>query len=170
MAFIEASDLAGFYKVPQDTNNTTISTRVIGEMRDPLIRRIFGAVLGNEIIVYIDTIPAPPANVELDFVINPFQVDLECGGMIESIGLKKVLLGFIYYQRICDMKTQAESVGGEVRPSTENSSNDRLPASKLIQRYNDSVKSIYSIQEYICKHREDYHDFNGQEFLLNYVL
>lgn len=170
MAFIEASDLAGYYKISQDTFNTIISDRVISEMRDPLIRRIFGAVLGNQIITYIDTIPIPPTNDEFDNVINAFQVDLECGEMIESIGLKKILLGFIFYQRNCDMKTQAESVGGDVKPSTENSTGNRLPVSKLIQRYNDSVKSIYSIQHYICEHREDYPDFNGQEFLLNYVL
>jgi len=170
MAFIESSDLAGYYKIAQDTYNAAISQRVIGEMRDPLIRRIFGAVMGNEIITYIDTIPTPPTNEEFDNVINAFQIDLECGEMIESIGMKKVLLGFIFYQRQCDMKSQASSVGGEERPSTENSTIDRLPASKLIQRYNDSVRSIYAIQRYICENGEDYPDYNGQEFLLNYIL
>ncbi len=176
MAFIESSDFAGKYKLAQDTANQAITTTVISQMRDGLIRRIFGATLGNDIIIYIDA-TTPPVNTEFDKVINPFQEDLtnsccfnDGNSMIESIGLKNVLLGFIYFQRACDMKLQMQSVGGETRPKTENSTNDMLPESKLIQRYNDSVYSVWAIQRYICEHHEDYPDYNGQKFLLNYIL
>jgi hypothetical protein len=176
MAFIEASDFKGKYKLSQDQVNQTITTNVVAEMRDPLIRKIYGATMGNEIITYIDTAPAPPANPLLDAVINPFSEDLEhsCGcnepTMIESIGLKNVLLGFIYYQRACDMKLQMQSVGGETRPKTENSISDMLPVAKMIQRYNDSVNSVRAIQAHILNNRSDYPNYNGQKFLLNYIL
>lgn len=176
MAFIESSDFAGKYKLSQDTANQTITTRVIGEMRDGLIRRVFGSIMGNEIIAYLDT-TTPPVNTEFDNVINPFSEDLtnsccfhEGNSMIESIGLKNVLIGFIYYQRACDMRLQMQSVGGETRPKTENTTNDMLPESKMIQRYNDSVNSVWAIQKYICEHKEDYPDYNGQKFTLTYIL
>ena len=169
MAFIESSDFTGKYKLSQDTSNIAITTLVVSQMRDGLIRKIFGAVLGNEIITYIDA-SSQPVNTELDNVINAFSIDSHCGELLESIGLKNVLLGFIYYQRACDMKLQMQSVGGETRPKTENTNNDMLPESKMIQRYNDSVYSVWSIQKYICENREDYPNYNGQKFLLNYIL
>jgi hypothetical protein len=175
MAFIEASDFKGKYKLAQDPSNQTITTNVIAEMRDTLIRKIYGAVMGDQVITYVDA-NFTPSNPLLDTVINPFALDLEtycCDkeeSMIESIGLKNVLLGFIYYQRACDMKLQMQSVGGEIRPKTENSTNDMLPEAKMIQRYNDSVKSIRSIQRFIRDNISDYPDYNGQKFLLNYIL
>lgn len=176
MAYIESSDFKGKYKLPQDASNMVINTNVVDQMRDGLIRRIYGATMGNAIIAYIDA-TLPPANPELDNVINPFSIDVTesqcyCGenSLLESIGLKNVLLGFIYYQRQCDLKLQTQSVGGEVRPKTENSSNDILPQAKLIERYNDSVNSVRAIQARIKQTIEDYPDYNGQNFLLNYIL
>lgn len=167
MAFIESSDFAGKYKLSQDTANQTITTRVISEMRDGLIRKIFGATLGNEIIDYIDNPPGIPDPV-LDAVINSFSIDSNCGKLLESIGLKNVLLGFIYFQRACDMKLQMQSVGGETKPKTENTTVESNPSAKIIQRYNESVNSVRSIQEYVKENRSNYPDYNGQKFMLNY--
>lgn len=173
MALVQTSDFVGEFKCPADQFNTQLLQLAIDENENTVIRRIFGAELGNEIIAYIAN--PLPLNPDFEQVINSFEVDQNAGcschgGLLESKGLKYALTSFIYREFQNSAKLMPTQVGGLTRPKVELSDSDMLPQAQLIMKYNNGVKTIWAIQCYVRENRETYPNANPQKFLLDYIL
>lgn len=172
MALLQVSDFVGEFQLPKDQFNVTILQNIINENESAYIRKIFGAVLGNEIIAYINS-AYTPTNTLLDKVINPFQEDFCFNNenlVLDSKGLKYALLGLIYYDKQKDSFISTTAVNGAVRMKAENNTTDALPQAQLVEKYNKSVDTIGDIQIYILKNHSDYDTYNGVAFAFNYII
>jgi hypothetical protein len=94
-------------------------------------------------------------------IYDPLSLDLPwC--ILDSDGLKEMLMGFIYYEFTKDQIVQM-TPNGNVRPVGQNSEVAGSLYTQIYTRYNDGVRSYKAIQMYIWKNPEDYNydDFNG---------
>lgn len=91
-------------------------------------------------------------------IFDPFSITLNQTEVITSKGMKKMLLGLIYFQYVKDNKTK-QTMNGAVNQQTEVA----VPAENtfLYQRYNDAVRTYKAIQRYIWENKTDYPDFAG---------
>lgn len=172
MILVQTSDFVGEFKLPADQFNTTILQRIIDDSEAGFIYSIYGADLGNEIIQYISN--PIPANPDFDKVIEAFQIDKKrCErnekSLLVSKGLKFILLSFIYRQFQIEAKTIPTQVGGLSQPNRE-MSNDIWTGTQIILKYNEAVKSIWAIQEYMKDNRDLYPNMNPQKLLLDSVI
>ena len=93
---------------------------------------------------------------------DPFTEQLECGEILNSRGIKDILLGVVYYFYTADNYTQ-KTINGSVKPNGENSDNVRLIKANLQSRYNEAMESYRAIQRYICDNKDVYPTYNGVE-------
>jgi hypothetical protein len=82
--------------------------------------------------------------------------------ILDSDGMKEMLLGFIYYEYTKDQIVQM-TPNGNVRPVGQNSEVAGSLYTQIYTRYNDGVRSYKAVQMYIWKNPEDYDydKFNG---------
>lgn len=90
-------------------------------------------------------------------IFNPFTETIS-NYTYYSEGLKKMLLGFIYFHYVRDNKTK-QSMNGAVEQQTEVSV--KSDNTFLYLRYNDAIKTYRSIQTYIFNNLSTYPEFNG---------
>ncbi len=83
-----------------------------------------------------------------------------CGTIYNSLGMKDMLLCFIFFMYTRDLYSR-QSVAGTVKASNENSTIPSNVSALLWQRYNEGVKSYEAIQQYILENKEDYPLFKG---------
>ena len=95
-----------------------------------------------------------------EFLRDPFTVQLDCGTILNSRGIKDVVLGIVYFHFVTDNYTQ-QTVNGSVKTKGENSDNVNLLKANVQSRYNEAVNSYGSIQEYICDNLDEYPTFKG---------
>lgn len=159
MAFLlNPSDFAGRYMRPQDQHSIPITQSYIATEEKTLICWIFGATLGTAINTYIDNNRAP-INAELDALINPLIYDDGCK-VIESKGLKVILLGLIWYTINTNSNKHAAQNGGQAMSKMEMSQQMTTNPGNYIE----SVASIRAVQHYCRKNSAVYPTFNGQHF------
>ncbi len=91
-------------------------------------------------------------------IFNPFSITINQAIVITSKGMKKMLVGLIYFQYVKDNKTK-QTINGAVNQQTEVST----PSDNtfLYQRYNDAVRTYQAIQTYIIKNKASYLTFAG---------
>lgn len=82
--------------------------------------------------------------------------------ILDSDGIKEMLMGFIYYEYTKDQIVQM-TPNGNVRPVGQNSEVAGSLYTQIYTRYNDGVRSYKAIQMYIWKNPDayDFDDFNG---------
>lgn len=158
---IQQSDFVGKYQLSQ---NDTIEDKLedfIDQFYPDYVREILGATLGNLFIADLDVSGVPTNPIYLEFY-NPFEID--DGTIIrKSIGMKKIILGFLYYEIARDSNF-FNSMSGNRATDGENSSfvNMGDPFSTI---FNLSVASAWAVQWYVDVHNpngNDYSSFNGQ--------
>lgn len=165
--FILATDFIGEFKLPGDGFNLAITGDAINVNWETIVRRILGVTLGNAVIEYIGD--PDPVNDDFDYIINPFQLDSDCG-IIESKGLKYAVMGQIYFSRQIGAKMQINSVSGSMTPSVESAENSSTVHSVVFDKTNDTIRTIHAIQRYVADNRDKYPDFNGKRFLFEYKV
>jgi len=97
-----------------------------------------------------------------DAITNPFVFQSSCGTIHESIGIKDMLTGFIYFHLVNDIRSQ-QTLGGSVSKANENSMQNTSIQSGAWERFNSSVYTYEAIQAFICEHLTDYPTFKGVE-------
>ena len=102
------------------------------------------------------------ANPIYETLRDPFTVQLECGEILNSRGIKDILLGVVYYFYTADNYTQ-KTINGSVKMNGENSDNVRLIKANLQSRYNEAMESYHAIQRYICENKDVYPTYKGVE-------
>lgn len=179
MAFIEVSDFRGKYKVAEDQYTVVITTEYIGLYVNQYLARILGASMAQTLLTDMGN-NRQPEDENLLVIFNPFTVDnpdYYCGCHNESkvsisTGLRNCVLGFVYWEIMKDKKITPSIATGTALAKGELSTSGSVPAAQVYERYNESVKTCNSIQDYIRSHQdiEIYQSFNGERILLNYNL
>jgi hypothetical protein len=116
-------------------------------------------LLGKELfdLFEADLTTGIPATQIYKDIFDPFSIEIN-QAIVTSKGMKKMLLGLIYFQYVKDNKTK-QTMNGAVSQQTEVST----PSDNtfLYQRYNDAVRTYQAIQIYINDNIDIYPTFAG---------
>jgi len=107
-----------------------------------------------------DLYVANSSNPEFVIIEDPLIFQSNCGKIYKSLGMKDMLMGFIFFMYGRDLPTQ-QTVTGAVKQSSENSMHPSNVNALLWQRYNESVTSYEAIQAYIRENSDVYPTFRG---------
>lgn len=169
---IEHSDFVGKYKLSQNSKLTAKVTEYITKFQPRYIYQILGVDLGNALIADIDAAPVgTPSEPRFVQIFNAFQFD-DNNGIRVSIGLREIMLGFLYFELMRDANMYNTLAGNKKTEGENNEFAD--PRSNVSTVYGISVESVHAIQWYILTNPDDnsfdYDDYNGQvvKYLMNF--
>ena len=167
MAIITHLDFIGKYVVAKNGIQTPQITETISDNEMKFLSMVLGVELAKLLVDDIPTGSFPNAD-RFKYIFLPFQVQRNtCDGnkVLSSIGIKRMLLGFIYFTIVNDKRTAPSFMGGNTKPVTENS--EQTIDLKMFDYYNEAVDSSRAIQEYIRQNRNEYPEYKGQEIRYN---
>jgi hypothetical protein len=100
-----------------------------------------------------------PQTARFISIFNEFYID-DGSCVFVSEGMKKMLLGMVYFQYVRDQSLK-NTVSGTVRNQAELAT--QQPAfNSVVQRWNQSTDTFQNIQWYICDNSTTYPEYNGQ--------
>jgi hypothetical protein len=102
------------------------------------------------------------------FIENDFIEQSSCGEILNSRGIKDMLLGFIYFEYQRDAKTQ-QTINSAVKMKGENSERAGNYNTNIFGRYNESIDTYKAIQQYCMDNYSDYPTFKGIEKGYSYL-
>lgn len=160
MAITNPTDYTGRYAITKNKYNLLTIQQFIDLNENSILNNLFGVELFE--LYETGIIATDPIYTKLQ---DPFFYQTDCGKVIESKGVKDMLLGFIYFKYYAERYAQA-SVNGNVVDNPENSVKANDMDSNLIARQNEAVRTYRAIQEYIIDNLDVYPTFKGQRKLL----
>ena len=113
---------------------------------------MFGVKLYNEFVSDISVTTSLPQSPNFTKVFNSFEEEYLQHYIIQSKGIKDMMLGFIYFEYAKDLISQMTPYGN-VKPESENSVVSPTTYTMMYNRYNESVRSYNAIQRYIYENR-----------------
>lgn len=165
MAIVTPFDFNGKYVVARSGSQSDQITEAVSDNEMKFLAMVLGVELRDTLLNDLGGggIPVTPKYL---YIYNAFQVQSFCDNkLLSSNGMKRMLLGFIYFTIVNDKRTSPSFMGGNTRPVTENS--EQVIDLKMFDYYNESVNSSRAIQEYIRQNIEDYPEYKGQEIRYN---
>lgn len=163
--FITVDDFTGYYDLPTDAYSEVVLQGVIDEFEDKYLVQLLGAELYNLFIADYDA-ENPTANAfsepRFEVIFEPFAIDDNCG-ILDSSGIVKMLLGFIWFEYARDSNVK-QNIGGFYKNEQANGIEAPMNETKIYQVENKSINIYRIIQYYICLNPQnyDYDLFNGQ--------
>ena len=158
---IVKGDFTGKYKIAQDNYTGSMLDTYIDKFEELYLIDLLGVELFDlfkaDVTNYLPTTPKYLA------LYNTIRLDDTSGSIHISEGMKEMLLGFIYFEYMRDMKFKS-TPSGVVVGSSEVSRETPSEENNLYARYNLSIKSYRTIQWYIENNEDgyDYDEYNGQ--------
>lgn len=147
---VQIQDFKGFYKIPNNCFDKDYFQHYIDKYEDYYLNELLGVNLKTLLIAdLVNGVPLDPSYLEW---FNPFTERFNCEDEVrQSIGLKNVLLGLIYYS-YTHSNQYSQSLTGVVVSSNENSEMLRPANVERVAevRYNDSVPSYNNIAYKLC--------------------
>lgn len=164
MAILQASDFANKFEIHTNGVNLLKLTSYIERYEESYIIDMLGVELGE---LFLADLEEPLPYPIYTFLYEPFnyQNDYE---ILKSRGVVDMLLGFIYFEYLRDMKVQ-QTINIPVKVKGQNSDRANTLNMGLFERYNDSIVTYQAIQKYICENTEDYPTFKGVEKGYSYL-
>lgn len=153
MITINNVDFKGKFELTLGEFTSQKLTDYIGRYQNEFTIELLGVEL-------YDLYVANSGNPEFVIIEDPLIFQSNCGKIYKSLGMKDMLLGFIYFMYGRDLPTQ-QTVTGAVKQSNENSMPPSNVNALLWQRYNESVQSYEAIQSYIRENIDTYPTFRG---------
>lgn len=153
MITINNVDFKGKFELTLGEFTSQKLTDYIGRYQNEFTIELLGVEL-------YDLYVANSGNPEFVIIEKPLIFQSNCGKIYKSLGMKDMLLGFIYFMYGRDLPTQ-QTVTGAVKQSNENSMPPSNVNALLWQRYNESVQSYEAIQAYIRENIDTYPTFRG---------
>ncbi len=152
---ISTTDFTGKNTIAK--NNYTILETYIDRYEKKYLRDLLGATLAQS---FIDDYSNPTQADIYAAITDEFYLDDD---MIirSSRGLKEMLLGFVYFEFMCEQKVKP-TITGLVIGQAENSNGVGGDTQYIYARYNEAIDTYNAIQWYISEHDTDYDDYNGQ--------
>lgn len=160
---IQTTDFIGKHRVAINTQTEQLLQQYIDKYEELYLINLLGVDLYN--LFKADVVSYLPQSAIYLSIYNKIQKD-DGGRLRISEGMKEMLLGFIYFEYMRDLKFKSTVSGGTV--NNVEAANEADPETTVYQRYNDGVRSANTIQWYICENMSDYPDYNGQEYKLAY--
>lgn len=151
--FTTVSDYVNKFEIHTNGVNTTKLTDYITRYEASYLVDLFGVELYNSWRADIDGGVPDPLNL---FLFDPFYYQ-DCI-ILKSRGIKDMLLGFIYFEFLKDLKTQ-QTISGGVKIKGENST--KAGYTNVQQRYNESIDTYDAIRDYCIIKCSDYPTFLG---------
>jgi hypothetical protein len=152
---IVADDFVGKYELAK-SNDDKID-EYIEEYEEKHLTELLGKELFDLFEATVDENTHKPVGAPYLNIYNPFTEEIN-GLIYTSEGLKKMLLGFIYFQYVRDNRVK-QTMNGAVEQQTEVSS--KSDNTFLYPRYNQAVTTYRAIQVYILDNLTTYSTFLG---------
>lgn len=157
----------GFYRIPttQYTQGELVSA--INKYEPIYLAYLLGVELSELFIADLDGNGVPQTQRFID-IYEEFIKEIHCK-IENSIGIKKMLIGFIYYEVMIN-RNYVPTEGGNVASLKENANllsyhnNSRVAEI----RFNESKFSADSIQRYICDNIETYPEYEGKKIEIQF--
>jgi hypothetical protein len=163
MSFITLGDFTGKFTIVTNGYKSSDIQEYIDLYEKSYLVNLLGLELYDLFIIGM-ALPIPdPIYVKIYDAL--FYQDCE---LIESKGIKKMLLGFIYFQWCRDEKVQ-QTINGAIKIKSELSERAGNQNSNIFGRYNDSIETYQNIQKYINLNLDIYPTFKGIEKGFAYI-
>ena len=161
---VNKADFIGTFKLSQSIADEIDA--YIDQYETSYLVKLLGVELYKAFKADYDSAPAgePTAQIYKD-IFDPILEDVG-SWVLESKGIKFILLGFIWFEYVRIEKYKHTGVGA-VEMRTELADNANWQNGFIYKRYNESVKSVGAVQYYICDNSGDYPDYNGQKMELS---
>ena len=158
MSIITSTDFVNKFELSTGMYSTAKIDDYIARYQERYLVHLLGANLYLEFIADLDT-NQEPRSPNFRQIFDPFNEDVSgfsagyfypyrLNQILESDGIKQMLLGFTYWEYARDLLNQQTPYGG-VKQRAENSVVVDTPHSLMWERYNLAVKSYRAIQEWI---------------------
>lgn len=152
---ITDEDFVGKWKLTLSNNDDIDS--YIEEYEEKYLIELLGKELFDLFKNDVDSGTMKPLTPIYESIYNPFSLKIN-GCVITSDGMKKMLLGLIYFQYVRDNAVK-QTMNGAVNQQTEVST--RSDNTFLYGYQNTAVKTYKAIQYYIINNSSDYPTFYG---------
>jgi hypothetical protein len=153
MIILSGTDFSGKWELAK-SNNDKIDDYIL-EYEEQYLTELLGKELYD---LFVDDLDAgiPQEQIYKD-IFDPFTLKIN-QVVYTSKGMKKMLLGLIYFQYVRDNRIK-QSMNGAVEQETEVSV--KSDNTFLYSRYNDAVTTYQAIQVYINENLDVYPTFEG---------
>ena len=156
---------AGRYSIAHNEYTTPIMDRVITQYEESYLRQLLGVELFDlfKTAFLADPTWLNPANARFKIIYEAFAFDDKgnCPAIRQSPGMKHMAIAFLYFFIMREI-TVTKGVSGAKKNVSDVAANLTFTQSDIYGRYNDGVNAAESIQWYICRHMDDYPEYNGQ--------
>lgn len=152
---IVKTDFTGKYALSQSIQDKI--TSFISEYEVKYLSELLGAELYK--LFAADVSSFVPQTAKYLTLYNPINEDYN-GNVMYSQGMKKMLLGFIWFEYVSQTKYKHTGTGVVV-DSNEISRDADNSELFMYDMYNSSIDTYKTIQWYIMQHSSDYPNFNG---------
>jgi hypothetical protein len=154
---VQISDFKGLYAVSQNSFNTGDLQSCIDKYEIIYLRDLLGVTLGNSFYADITTPYSPPVSANNIILFNELFSDEP---LIKSLGIKQMLVSFIYFE-FTRNGTSKNTITGNVIQQNEVSIQSKWGETSINQVYNESICTYNYIQEYINYNYTTYPTFAG---------
>lgn len=157
-AIIQIGDFTGKYSITANGYNSTDLATYIDRYSETYLVEMLGKELFDLFIASTELPTPDPIYLKLK---EPFIEQPQCK-ILNSRGVADMLLGFVYYHWMMDVKT-TQTITGGVKIKAENSTTPLNDYGYIFERYNEAVGTYKAIQEYILENEIIYSEFKGIE-------
>ena len=154
---IDSEDFTGKWKIATDDYSEVELDDYISAYEKKYLVALLGVELYD--LFAADLNNQVPQTAIYTSIFNEFYID-DSTCVFHSEGMKKMLLGLIFFQYVRDQDVK-NTVSGTVRNQSELAV--QIPAfNSVVLRWNQSIDTFRNIQWYICDNETDYPTYNGQ--------
>ena len=154
---IDTDDFVGKWNIAVDD----YSEDRLNDYIDTFEKQYLVYLLGVELfdLFQADLVLQVPQTARFVSIFNEFFID-DGSCVFHSEGMKKMLLGMIYFQYVRDNDIKQTPSG--TYKNTSELANSFPSFNSVVQRWNQSIENYQTIQWYICDNPTIYPEYNGQ--------
>ncbi len=159
---VQISDFVGKYAIASNSFTSDALQPYIDKFELSYLRDLLGVDLTDLLLADITTPFAEPDTTIYKTIYNELAIDdsgLFCK-QLRSIGIKNMLLGFIYFEYVRQQPVK-NTITGNVIAQNEASTQAKWGETDIYNIYNESVNAYKAIQYYLEQNLTDYPTYNG---------
>lgn len=163
---VQTTDFTGRYEIAQNTYNTSTLQSFIDTYEEKYLIELLGVDLFN--LFKADVANYAPQTAPYTTIFNAIRQDWN-SCILESSGIKNMLLGFIYFE-FCRSNPVKNTISGFATNNVENGTTPDFSNTQIYNVYNLSIKNYRVIQQHILNNSSTFPLFNGQMKAYSHVL
>ncbi len=165
MAIVSVEDFTGKFRVVLNGYKEEDFAEYIDRYEAIYLVKTLGKELYNLFIADLAEVAHDPIYTKIN---EPFIEQSECGKILDSKGVKDLILGFIYFHWQTDSAVQQTIIGGK-RQKGELSNDPQNNKGSIWDRWNEAVQTARAIQEYCNENLDVYPTFKGILFSYKFI-